>query len=76
MSEFQEYEKVRIKRLEQPQRYIDGSANIKRQPQIGDVDTIVFMLDNSNCIVECVNKDGFTVWLADFNIAELERVSD
>jgi ribosomal protein L32E len=79
MDSFREYDVVRVKKLEQPWRYFDGTESVMRPPQIGDVGTIVHMPPDtqglkSMCIVECVDNEGYTVWLADFTIDELELV--
>ncbi len=73
---FKEYDVVKVVRLLTDSRRIDGTESIMRQPQVGDVGTIVYVLDDSGdeskYIVESVNQDGMTVWLADFNHSELE----
>lgn len=52
---------------------------MKRPPQIGDLGTIVYIAPgsqgkNSWYIVECLDNNGLTVWLADFREDELELV--
>jgi len=73
---FKEYDVVKVVSLLTESRRIDGTDSIMRQPKIGDVGTIVNVLDDagyeSKYIVESVNQDGMTVWLADFKHSELE----
>jgi|GraSoiStandDraft_24_1057298.scaffolds.fasta_scaffold2428765_1 hypothetical protein len=66
-----EHDVVRVVKLLQENRYYDGTESIKRSPQIGDTSTIVFLQDNF-CIVECVDSEGYTIWVADFLVEELE----
>ncbi len=66
ISELQEHDCVKIVKLLKENRYFDG----KRPPQIGDVGTIVHKQEDF-CIVEMVDSDGCTVWLADFLVGEL-----
>jgi len=40
------------------------------------VGTIIFVYETTSFAVECVDKDGMTVWLADFSADELEPVED
>ena len=76
MAEFHEYDVVRVRQLLQPDRHYDGTQCVKRSPRVGDKGTIVLIPPGTNSwyIVECVNSDGFTVWLADFVTDELELV--
>jgi hypothetical protein len=73
---FKEYDVVKVVSLLTDSRRIDGTESIMRQPQVGDVGTIVYVLDDSGdeskYIVESVDQDGMTVWLADFKHSELE----
>ena len=59
-----------------PDRHYDGNEGIKRPPRVGDCGTIVFIPPESSswCIIECSDENGFTIWLADFTIDELELV--
>jgi hypothetical protein len=68
-----EYDCVKIVNLLREDRPFDGTENVKRPPQIDDVGTIVHIVQNF-CIVECIDSEGYTVWLADFLIDELETV--
>lgn len=67
----QEHDCVKIVKLLKPERPFDGTKNVKRPPQIGDLGTIVHKQKNF-CIVEMVDSEGDTVWLADFLVEELE----
>jgi hypothetical protein len=70
-----EYDGVRVVRLKTPGRHFDGTENVKRQPEVGDVGTIVHVnAPGENYIVESVDSGGYTVWLADFSFNELEIV--
>ena len=59
-----------------PGRSFDGTAGVMREPRIGDIGTIVHEYDRKAFIVECVDADGLTVWLADFTSDEIEEVAD
>jgi hypothetical protein len=66
MSLFNEYDVVRVIQLVRPNRHHDGTASMKRSPQIGDLGTIVHIAPGSPgknywYIVECVDKYGVTV---------------
>ena len=77
MAHLKEYDVVRVTQLLKPDRRYDGNAGIKRPPQIGDSGTIVHVPPEPYsewCIVECLDKNGFTIWLADFTADELELV--
>ena len=72
-----EYSVVKVISLLSSDRHYDGTEGVKRSPQIGDIGTIVHVnATNKSYIVECVNSDGYTVWLADFVHDELETVSE
>ena len=62
---------VKIVKLLRKNRHFDGTETVKQPPQIGDVGVIVH-LNGNFCIVENVADNGYTVWLADFLIEELE----
>lgn len=79
MNHLKEYDVVRVTKLDQPNRHYDGTESVKRLPQIGDLGTIVHVYSgaqdiNPAYIVECVDRNGFTVWMADFTAGELELV--
>ncbi|HMS39041.1 MAG TPA: hypothetical protein PKE69_02360 [Pyrinomonadaceae bacterium] len=62
---------VRIVKLLRENRLFDGTESIKRPPRVGDIGTIVHFAENF-CIVENVDAEGYTVWLADFSMEEVE----
>ena len=66
-----EHDCVKIVKLLRENRPFDGTENVKRPPKIGDVGAIVHP-GKETCIVESVDSEGFTIWLADFLIEELE----
>ena len=75
----EEYEVVRVAKLLGGERHVDGTEGAVRQPEIGDLGTVLERLgpteDGFECyIVECVGEGGVTVWLADFSGAELEHL--
>lgn len=76
MTNFHEYDVVQVTQLIQPDRHYDGSDGIKRPPQIGDQGTIVDISPKADswCVVECLDSDGATIWLADFSSDELQLV--
>jgi hypothetical protein len=71
-----EYRSVRIVRLLQQDRQYDGSDGVCRPPQVGDTGVIAHVYDHADpatiYMVECVNRDGYTIWAADFTADELE----
>ena len=76
---FQEYDQVRIVRMRTPERDYGGSQSVRRPPRVGDVGTIVHFYEvndpSAPFVVESVDRNGFTIWLADFYPDELERVN-
>ena len=79
MIRLREFDVVRLVKLVPADRPFDGAERVRRPPQIGDVATICHEYDpqNSTAVVavEMIDKDGFTVWVADFERTELELVS-
>ena len=71
---FKEYDMVRVKQLIIQDRWWTGSAEVKRPPAIGDCATIVDIPKGSDSwlTTECIDKNGQTIWVADFIIEELE----
>jgi len=69
---FRELDVVRVASLKTPTREVTGSRGASRHPIIGDIGTIVHALGPAHFIVECVDADGHTVWLADFELDELD----
>jgi hypothetical protein len=64
---------VRIKKLTTPDREFDGTADVKRVPRVGDLGILVHKSGDLH-IVEAVDDNGLTIWLADFSQDELEEV--
>jgi hypothetical protein len=76
MSNFRQYEMVRVRQLIYEPEHYDGWKLNLRSPAVGDEGTIVDILHAAglpDCfIVECSAKDGRTIWLGDFHAEELE----
>jgi len=77
---FRKYEVVEIVKLSQAPKAYEGSSLNKRAPVLGDRGTIVEVLSapkvDTCFVVECVEPDGGTAWLADFSAEELAPVAD
>jgi hypothetical protein len=71
---FQELATVVVRTLLTERRHITGTEGSSRQPQPGDLGTIVALLGPKACAVECVDSSGQTVWLTDFDFDELCKV--
>jgi hypothetical protein len=78
MPGFERYRQVRVRRLLRPADEYDGWQTNLGPPQVGDVGTIVDILNAAGLperyVVENSGPDGVTVWLADFAAEELEPV--
>ena len=78
VNHLREYDVVRVTRLLTRDRRFDGTESIRRAPKVGDVATICHEYDPHDTTavvaVEMVDENGLTVWLADFERAELELV--
>ena len=73
-TEFQLFSRVRVSRLLTPQRAVSGSGAKTRQPEVGDTGTVVEYFGNCEgptYLVENVDTEGSTVWLAEFSPQEL-----
>ena len=71
------YSSVKIANLNAATRHIEGTEGVVRQPQIGDSGTIVHVhVPGKAFIVECVDSEGYTVWVGDFDSSELELISE
>ena len=70
-----ELDHVQVVRLHHPTREVDGTQRVRRQPRVGDFGTVVLLLQRGSAppgyYVECVDDDGLTVWLAEFDRDEL-----
>lgn len=75
---FKEYELVRVRQLIQSADDLDGWRLNQRAPVPGDVGTLLDILTApgrpNKYVVECSDKDGISIWLADFFEEEIERV--
>ena len=78
MPGFERYRQVRVRRLLRPADEYDGWQTNLRPPQVGDVGTIVDILNAAGLperyVVENSGSGGVTVWLADFAAEELEAL--
>jgi len=74
-SGFNELDRVQVVRLRHPTREVGGTERVRRQPRVGDFGTVVSLLhrgsDPPAYYVECVDDDGLTVWLTEFDRDEL-----
>lgn len=71
----EEYSVVKVVRLLTENREFIGSDGVKRPPEVGDIGTIVHInAAGKNYIVESSDTEGYTIWLADFEDAELVMV--
>ena len=75
-----QYGLVRLKQLLQPPETYNGWQLNQRPPRVGDIGTIVDILQSpgqpDNFVVESSGPDGITIWLADFKAEELEMLED
>ncbi|HJU65921.1 MAG TPA: hypothetical protein VJ596_09600 [Gemmatimonadaceae bacterium] len=71
---FELHDTVRIVKLLEPERAVDGSAPAPPQPRVGEVGAVVECIGRDLYLVENVTADGFTKWMAEFMGAELELV--
>jgi hypothetical protein len=71
---FRELDAVCVVRLLRRERHYDGSSDVARPPRIGDTGTVVLAHPDPTApfCVECVDRSGHTVWLADFDAEELD----
>jgi hypothetical protein len=73
-TDFQLFSRVRVSRLLAPQRAVSGSGAKTRQPKVGDIGTVVEYfgnIDGATYLVESVDANGETVWMAEFSAQEL-----
>ena len=73
---FKELQVVVVSQLISTDRQFEGAERIARAPRVGDVGTICHAYDPTDAaapvIVECIDPNGMTVWLADFQPNELQ----
>ena len=78
MTYLRENDIVKVVKLVQPDRPFDGTESVRRPPKVGDVGVICHEYDPGNqtaaVAVEMVDGNGLTIWLADFERAELKSV--
>ncbi len=74
-----EYDPVKIVSLRTLDRDFHGSEEVVRAPQIGDTGLIVAVSgqgENMTYVVESVDPNGMTIWLADFYGDELKKADE
>lgn len=69
-----EQDVVRITSIGTAERTVDGSPGVVRQPVVGDMGTIVHVVGPTRFIVECVDGEGQTLWISDFDLDEIQVV--
>lgn len=78
MTTLREYQEVRVRLLLRPPGAYDGWGFNQRAPRVGDVGTLLDILETPGAetgyVVECSGPGGGTIWLGDFTAAELEPV--
>ena len=74
---FKEYDTVKIRALKESKREFDGTELVKHPPQVGDEGAIIHILGFKDgefkYVVEALNVNGETIWVADFWESELEK---
>ncbi len=69
---------MRIVHLRHPVEQYDGWRVNRRPPQIGDLGTVLDILEApdrpAHYVVEASDSDGITIWLGDFDAEELEPI--
>lgn len=80
MDAFAQYSAVKIVAMSKPADAYDSWGINCRAPAIGDIGTIVEILRSEDgaatYVVECVNPDGSSEWLADFSALEVAAYED
>jgi len=76
MRPIREYDAVRVVKLLKEPREFTGTSSVARAPRIGDVAVVCHEYIPSDptakIAVELIDNEGYTIWLADFDRAELE----
>lgn len=76
----EERDVVRVVRLRAAERPYDGTEGVLCAPRLGDEGTVVRAAAKGDAdgtvMVECVDAEGMTIWLADFAVDELELTQD
>jgi hypothetical protein len=76
---FHQYDVVKVAALLEAERHIIGTEGVSRQPRIGNIGTILEIPKmpvgmKQVYVVECIDLEGYTIWLADFVGEELEVI--
>jgi hypothetical protein len=71
--QLKEFDRVCVIKLLTTFREVTSSYPDPPQPALGDAG-IVVQIDGDRCLVEKVDATGYTRWLADFAMAEVERI--
>lgn len=73
---FHESDIVRVRTLKQVYRFYEGD-HVKKSPQVGDLGVVLYVVRDGQprYIVESIDFDGYTVWLAEFDADELEPMA-
>ena len=77
-SDFKMFDAVRVSRLHVRVRAVHGTRSPARQPRVGDRGTIVEVFGpagEATYLVECVEPDGGTAWVAELAREELEAIT-
>lgn len=78
MQQIRMYDRVKVVKLLERDRYHSGSQGATRPPQVGDTGTVVDIERRHDgsvlYYVELVDKSGATVWLATFHIGEISPI--
>lgn len=71
---FEVHDVVRVARLVEREREVDGSTATPPQPRIGETGTVVEAVGEDVYLVERHTDDGRVLWIAEFMGAELALV--
>ena len=71
---FEVHDVVRVARLVERQRVVDGSTATPPQPRVGETGTVVEAVGDDVYLVERHTDDGRVLWIAEFMGAELALV--
>jgi hypothetical protein len=70
------YDLIKVLTSLDASRSIGGSSSVERGPIAGDVGTVLEVWSSpdgsSVFMAECVNREGYTVWLCEFEEHEVE----
>jgi hypothetical protein len=71
---FEIADRVRVVRLNEPEREVTSAWEDAPQPRVGEIATVVDDVGDGIYLVERNTDDGVTAWLAEFEATELELV--